>query len=122
MAGTASHSQPIGPRLREPEKRGFWLRVTRLWLPLALVVGGIVLMVLGHGHYTSFVANRDSLLSGLGMCLELIALSVALLNWFVRLTMQSDKDRDREDWARDYFTRTGRWPGDSVRSGDEDQG
>lgn len=92
--------------------RGLWLHLTRWWLPLALVAAGVVLMVLGHGRYTSFVANRDSTLSGLGMCMELIALCVWLLNWMVRLTLQSDSERNREEWARDYFTRTGRWPGD----------
>jgi TRAP-type C4-dicarboxylate transport system permease small subunit len=95
------------------------LRATRVWLPLALVAAGIVMMVMGHGNYTSLLANRDSLLSGLGMGLVLVAACVAMVNWMIRLTTSSDKDREREEWARDYFTRTGRWPGEGGTPGDE---
>jgi hypothetical protein len=98
------------------------LRATRVGVPIALVVAGIVMMVLGHGDYTSLLANRDSLLSGLGMGLELVALSVLLLNWMIRLTMEGDKDAERDEWARDYYARTGHWPGEGTAPGDEFEG
>ncbi len=90
-----------------------WLRITRVWLPLGLAVIGIVMMVLGHGDYKSLLANRNSILSGLGMGMELLALCVALLNWFVRLTLTSDVDRESEEWAREFLVEHGHWPSDS---------
>ena len=103
---------PARERAQRSALRRWLLLSVRVVLPLLLVAGGIVLMVMGHGDYTSITANRNSLLSATGMALVIIAAMVALLNWFIRLTLTSDKDRDREEWARDYFTRTGHWPGE----------
>jgi hypothetical protein len=38
------------------------------------------------------------------------ALAVALLNFFFRMGVSGDRDRDREEEARAYFDRHGRWP------------
>jgi hypothetical protein len=95
----------------EPEpapKRGALL-VTRYGLPGVLVVLGIVLIVIGHGHYTR-LANRRSLESAAGVTLLLIALSVWLINWMLRMSVDSTRDREKEEEARDEYARTGHWP------------
>jgi hypothetical protein len=39
-----------------------------------------------------------------------VAIAVWLLNFFFRMGMAGDVDRDREQEARDYFDAHGRWP------------
>ncbi len=82
----------------------------RLGLPLFIAAIGIVLIVMGHGQYTSVLANRDSLLSAVGVGFIIIAMMVALLNWLLRLNGDDAGDRAKEEAARDHFRRTGRWP------------
>ena len=82
---------------------------TRIWLPLAIAVAGIVLIVLGHGSYSQ-VANTQSLESAAGVGLLIVALIVWMLNWMYRLSLRSNEDREYEERAREYFDRTGRWP------------
>jgi hypothetical protein len=36
--------------------------------------------------------------------------AVLLLNWLFREGVRGDRERDREEAARDYFSRYGRWP------------
>ena len=38
------------------------------------------------------------------------AIAVALLNFFFRMGVSGDAERDREEEARAYFDRHGRWP------------
>jgi hypothetical protein len=35
-----------------------------------------------------------------------------MLNWLFRLGVESNRDREREERAREYFDRHGRWPED----------
>jgi protein-S-isoprenylcysteine O-methyltransferase Ste14 len=88
---------------------GFWLSATRVWLPLSIVVAGVVLIVIGHGSYSE-LTNTHSLESAAGVSLLLVALIVWMLNWMYRLSIQSNEDREYEERAREYFDRTGRWP------------
>jgi drug/metabolite transporter (DMT)-like permease len=76
---------------------------TRLWLPVAIAVGGLVLIILGHG-------SANSPAAALGVGLIIVALIVWLLNWLFRMSVASNRDRDREEEAREYFDRHGRWP------------
>jgi protein-S-isoprenylcysteine O-methyltransferase Ste14 len=99
------------PRRSEPGR--FWLSATRVWLPAAIAVAGIVLLVIGHGSYSN-LASTHSLESAAGVSLLLVALIVWMLNWMYRLSVRSNEDREYEERAREYFDRTGRWP-------DEDQ-
>jgi protein-S-isoprenylcysteine O-methyltransferase Ste14 len=94
---------------RQPASSRFWLSVTRVWLPVGIVVAGLALIVIGHGSYSS-LANTHSLESALGVSLLLVALIVWMLNWMYRLSIQSNEDREIEERAREYFDRTGRWP------------
>ena len=79
------------------------LNVTRVWLPLAIGVAGAVLIVAGHARASSPAAAA-------GVALLVVALTVWLLNWLYRLGLESDRDREREERAREYFDEHGRWP------------
>jgi protein-S-isoprenylcysteine O-methyltransferase Ste14 len=94
---------------RERASSRFWLTATRVWLPLSIVVAGLVLIVIGHGTYSN-LANTRSLESAVGVSLLLVALIVWMLNWMYRLSIQSNEDREIEERAREYFDETGRWP------------
>jgi len=94
----------------QPRQSGrFWLVATRVWLPLAIVLAGIVLIVIGHGSYST-LANTHSLESAAGVSLLVVALIVWMLNWMYRLSIQSNEERETEERAREYFDRTGHWP------------
>ncbi len=79
------------------------LTLTRTALPLAVAIAGVVLLFLGHGRTAA---------AGAGVVLLGAALIVWMINWFFRMSIESNKDRDREEEAREYFDRTGRWPDD----------
>lgn len=94
---------------RPPRPGRFWLSATRVWLPAAIAVAGIVLLVIGHGSYSNLY-NTHSLESAAGVSLLLVALIVWMLNWMYRLSVRSNEEREYEERAREYFDRTGRWP------------
>ena len=77
------------------------LVATRVWLPLALALVGAVLTLIGHGR---------SNVAAVGVCLMLIALTVWLINWLFRMSIESNHDREDEEVARRVFDRTGQWP------------
>lgn len=77
------------------------LHIIRIWLPLAILAAGVALVIARGGDETSW--EGGAALWGAG-------LSVALLNWFYRMGVSGDRDRDREDEARAYFERHGHWP------------
>ena len=79
------------------------LAATRLWLPVLIAVAGVAGIVAGHGSVNSASA-------ALGVGLILVALIVWMINWMFRMSVDSSRDRDREEQARDYFDRHGRWP------------
>jgi protein-S-isoprenylcysteine O-methyltransferase Ste14 len=85
------------------------LSATRVWLPLAIAIGGIVLIVIGHGSYSQ-LANSRSLESAAGVALLIVALIVWMLNWMYRLSVRSNEDREDEERAREYYDLTGHWP------------
>src|ERR1017187_3947510 len=86
----------------------FVLSVTRLWLPLVIAVAGAVGIVLGHGRTS---------LAGAGVGLLVIAVIVWMINWMIRLSVESNDDRDREEAAREYFDRHGHWPDEDEACG-----
>lgn len=77
------------------------LAATRVWLPLAIAAGGVVGIVIGHGRTSAAAA---------GVALIIAALSVSMINWMFRMSVSSNREREREEEAREYFDRTGRWP------------
>ncbi len=82
------------------------LAVTRVWLPVAIAVAGVVAIVIGHGHTGTAAA---------GVGLIIAALIVWMLNWMYRMSVQSNRDREREEAAREYFDRHGRWPDEEEK-------
>ena len=85
------------------------LSLARLWLPLAIAAGGIVLIVLGHAS-VSTQTNGHSLEAGTGVALVIVALIVWMLNWMFRMSVESNRDRDQEERAREFFDVHGYWP------------
>jgi hypothetical protein len=79
------------------------MSVVRIWMPAAILVAGVVLVIVRGGDETSF--EGAAALWGAG-------LSVALLNWLHRMGVTGDSARVEEDEARAYFAKHGRWPDD----------
>jgi ABC-type nickel/cobalt efflux system permease component RcnA len=82
---------------------------TRIWLPVAIAVAGVVLIVLGHASLSTS-AGSHPLEAGSGVALLIVALIVWMVNWMFRMSVESNTDREREEMAREYFDRHGRWP------------
>ena len=82
--------------------RRLLLMFTRLGLPLAMAAAGIAAIVVEHG--------RDDSTSAAGVSLIIAALIVWMINWLYRMSLDSNRDRQREEEARDYFDEHGRWP------------
>jgi hypothetical protein len=76
-------------------------RIVRVWLPSAIALAGLVLLVAG-----------DETMRGAGVVLIGSSLMVVLANLFLRLGLSSERDREHEESARDFFARHGRWPDD----------
>jgi drug/metabolite transporter (DMT)-like permease len=85
------------------------LKATRLWLPIAIAVAGVVLIVLGRASLST-KSSTHAVLSAAGVSLLIVALIVWMINWMFRMSVASNRDRDREEAARDYFSEHGRWP------------
>ncbi|MGI8429008.1 MAG: hypothetical protein ACR2OB_06820 [Solirubrobacteraceae bacterium] len=81
------------------------LAATRIWLPLAIAAGGVVAIVIGRGHTAA---------AGAGVGLLIVALIVWMTNWLFRMSLESNRDRDREEEAREYFDQHGYWPGEEA--------
>jgi hypothetical protein len=94
MTGADDTGQP-GPFTR------LVLAATRVWVPLAIAVAGVVAILIGHGRTSA---------AGAGVGLVIVALIVWMINWMYRLSIESNRERDREEEAREYFSRHGRWP------------
>jgi hypothetical protein len=77
------------------------LGATRVWVPVAIAAAGVVGIIIGHGK---------SAAAGAGVGLIIVALIVWMVNWMFRMSVESNRDRDREEEAREYFDRHGRWP------------
>ena len=77
---------------------------------MGLALIGVGVIVAGHGRKAA---------AGIGVVLIGVALMVWMLNWMFRLSLESNRDRDREEEARDYYSAHGHWPGEETgeRSG-----
>jgi hypothetical protein len=76
------------------------LRLVRVGLPAAIAAAGVVLLIVGDGENAQ----------GAGIALIGVAIVVVILNVFLRLGVSSERDRAREEAAREHFDRTGQWP------------
>jgi hypothetical protein len=82
-----------------PDQRGWALVTLRYVLPSLVVVAGVVVMALGS----------DADLEG-GAAIVSAGLAIWFLNWLFRIGVAGERERDREDEAREYFSEHGRWP------------
>ncbi len=82
------------------------LSVTRVWLPLGIAVVGTVAIVLGHARTP---------LAGAGVVLLGVALIVWMINWMFRMSVESNRDRETEERAREYLDVHGHWPDESEQ-------
>jgi high-affinity Fe2+/Pb2+ permease len=87
------------------------LNAIRVWLPVAIAVAGVVMIIIGQGqtHGTGATALGNSLAAG-GVAMLIAALIVWMINWMFRMSVDSNRERDLEEEARTYFDRHGRWP------------
>jgi hypothetical protein len=81
------------------------LQFVRYGLPALLVVAGFVLL---------FAAPDSSRYEGFAMCIG-AGLALLLLNLLFRLGATGDRERDREDAAREYLAEHGHWPDEKRR-------
>jgi hypothetical protein len=84
---------------------GLLLRITRVGLPVAIAAAGLAGILIGHG-------SPDSAWAAGGVSLIIVALIVWMINWLFRWSIQSNRDREGEERARQYFEEHGRWPGE----------
>jgi hypothetical protein len=85
---------------REQRKRLMLLGV-RYGVPAVIALAGIVTMV---------AASDTDVGIEIGAMFLGAAIAVLMLNLFFRLGVSGDRERDREQEAREYFDRHGRWP------------
>ena len=82
---------------------GLLLKVTRVWLPVAVGVAGLAGIAVGH-------ASVNSIWAAGGVSLVIVAIMIWMINWMFRMSVESNREREREEQAREYFDRHGRWP------------
>jgi hypothetical protein len=78
------------------------LLFVRVGLPAAIAAAGVVLIIEGAGE------NEQ----GAGVALIGCAVMVLLFNVFLRVGWRDQRDREREEEAREHYDRTGQWPDD----------
>ena len=78
----------------------------RYGIPLAIFLLGCALLISDGGGTTGW----EGFFMATGA-----AIAVLLLNLFFRLGVQGDRERDAEEAARDYYSRTGHWPDEDSR-------
>jgi hypothetical protein len=75
------------------------LHAIRYGIPLALVLAGVIVSATAGG--VGLAAGALFFSAGS---------AVLLLNVLYRIGVEGDKERDREEAAREHFDRHGRWP------------
>jgi len=80
------------------------LYLTRTVLPLAVILGGLVILVVRRDMLG---IEAFALLLGAGA-------SIWLVNFLYRLSISGDRVRDEEDRARVFFDRHGHWPDEAA--------
>jgi hypothetical protein len=96
-----SHTQRTPGRLA--------LTATRIWLPIAIALAGVVLIILGHASVSAQTTSH-SLEAGAGVALVIVAIIVWMLNWMFRMSVESNREREDEEHAREFFDVHGYWP------------
>ena len=77
------------------------MRLIRVWLPLAIIAGGLIVIVATGGSETGVEGGAGIIAAGA---------SVWLLNVIFRVGVAGERERDAEDRARDFYDEHGYWP------------
>jgi hypothetical protein len=77
------------------------VRLLRWWIPLALCVIGVILLV--ADGFDTFGVSAFAAFAGAGS-------STWLINWLWRIGVSGDDERDREARDRVFLARNARWP------------
>ena len=77
------------------------LRFVRYGIPFLIFLVGCILLIVDPDK------QRGALV---GSMFVGAAFAVILLNFFFRIGVEGDKDRDREEKAREFFDEHGYWP------------
>jgi uncharacterized membrane protein len=85
------------------------MSATRVWIPVAIAGAGIVLIVLGHASVSDRAGN-NAIKAGAGVGLIIVAIIVWMVNWMFRMSVASNREREDEERAREFFDRHGYWP------------
>ena len=88
------------PRPRASSGPSVGLLTVRYGIPAVLLLAGLACLLVAP---SSSAVEGWALFTGAG-------LAVLLLNVLYRIGVSGDAERDREDAARAYFTKHGRWP------------
>ena len=97
-------SEKSDPEAAGRERRHDALMIgVRYGVPGAIFVTGVVVFAV--------VSDRELALE-IGAMFWGVAIAVFLLNFFFRMGVSGEADRDREEEARAYFDAHGRWPDD----------
>jgi hypothetical protein len=80
------------------------MRLVRTWLPAAIVVAGVI---------AAAIDPSETGLEGAAMVVG-AGLAVWLLNLLYRLGVSGDRERDREDRAREFYDAHGHWPDEEA--------
>jgi hypothetical protein len=86
---------------------GIAVRLLRWWVPLALCLLGVVILVIDG--FDTAGADAFAAFAGAGS-------SIWLINFLWRLGISGDDERDREALDRVYLAKHGHWPDDEADS------
>jgi hypothetical protein len=96
-------AEPDPEVARREQRHRLMMGGVRYGLPGAIFVAGVVVF--------AAVSDREVALE-IGAMFWGTAIAVFLLNFFFRMGVSGEVDRDREEEAREYFDEHGRWPGE----------
>jgi hypothetical protein len=82
------------------------MRLVRVWLPIAIIVAGVIAVVATGGSEAGWEG---------GVAIMAAGMSVWLLNVIFRVGVSGERDRDAEDEARAYYDEHGYWPDEAPR-------
>jgi hypothetical protein len=85
------------------------MRFVRVWLPVAIIAGGVIVIVATGGSETGVEGAAGIIGAGA---------SVWLLNVIFRVGVQGERDRDAEDEARAFYGEHGYWPDEAPPAPD----
>jgi hypothetical protein len=91
----------------DSERVSFAMICLRYILPALVVVAGAIVMSLG---------SESELEGGAGIAGA--GLAIFAMNWLIRAANEGDREREREEEAREFFGIHGRWPDESPPPAD----